>query len=48
MTTIEVYNPQQCWAGLIHERVGISQFNNVVGARDIELIEISPADQAQP
>ncbi|MGQ9910085.1 MAG: hypothetical protein ACUVS2_14750 [Candidatus Flexifilum sp.] len=48
MTTVEVYNPQQCWAGLIHERVGISQFNNVVGARDIELIEIGPADQTQP
>lgn len=48
MTTVEVYNPQQCWAGLIHERVGISQFNNVVGARDIELIEIDPADQVRP
>lgn len=48
MTTVEVYNPQQCWAGLIHERVGISQFNNVVGARDIELIDLTGSDQTQP
>lgn len=41
MTTLEVYNPQQCWAGLIHERVGISQFNNVVGVREIELIDVN-------
>lgn len=32
-------NPQQCWAGLIHEDVEVSQWNNVVGIRDIELVD---------
>lgn len=40
MSRIEVYNPQNCWAGLIHEGVSISEFNNVVGVREIELVEL--------
>lgn len=35
-------NPQNCWAGLIHEGVGISQVNQRVGARAIELVELQP------
>lgn len=35
-------NPQNCWAGLIHEGVGISQVNQRVGARSIELVELQP------
>ncbi len=35
---IEARNPQQCWAGLIHEDVEVSVRNARVGARDIELI----------
>jgi hypothetical protein len=31
-------NPQNCWAGLIHEDVGISIRNSRVGARSIELV----------
>lgn len=31
-------NPQECWAGLIHEDVGIPPFQSRVGAREIELI----------
>lgn len=41
---IEARNPQQCWAGLIHEDVGISVRNARVGARDITLIEQSTQD----
>lgn len=40
---IEARNPQQCWAGLIHEDVEVSVRNARVGARDIELIEVNPA-----
>lgn len=39
MTDLETYNPQNCWAGLIHEQVGIDPLNNVVGARSIELVK---------
>lgn len=35
---IEARNPQQCWAGLIHEDVEVSVRNARVGARDIQLI----------
>lgn len=35
---IEARNPQQCWAGLIHEDVEVSVRNANVGSRDIELI----------
>ncbi len=34
-------NPQNCWAGLIHEDVGISVINARVGARSIELVDSS-------
>jgi len=36
-------NPQDCWAGLIHEDVGISIQNSQVGRRPIRLAEMSPA-----
>jgi hypothetical protein len=39
MTDLEAYNPQNCWAGLIHEQVGIDPLNNVVGARSVELVK---------
>lgn len=35
---IEARNPQDCWAGLIHEDVGIPAFQSRVGAREIELV----------
>ncbi|MEB2287782.1 MAG: hypothetical protein OZ934_06715 [Anaerolineae bacterium] len=35
-------NPQECWAGLIHEDVGIPPFQSRVGAREIELV-VPPA-----
>lgn len=35
---IEARNPQQCWAGLIHEDVEVSVRNARVGARDVELV----------
>jgi len=38
MTRLEARNPQNCWAGLIHEQVEISEVNRNVGARQIELI----------
>ncbi len=39
MTTIrKARNPQFCWAGLIHEDVGIPPFQERVGAREIELV----------
>lgn len=40
MTQIEAYNPQNCWAGLIHEQVEISQVNQNVGPRSIRLEEM--------
>lgn len=46
MTDIEVYNPQNCWAGLIHEGVEISQFNNNVGTRQIELVDVNSEQAA--
>ena len=39
MTEVEARNPQNCWAGLIHEDVEISVFNNNVGSREIELVD---------
>lgn len=33
-------NPQACWAGLIHEDVGISVRNNNVGRREIQILPI--------
>jgi hypothetical protein len=43
---IKARNPQQCWAGLIHEDVGITVRNAHVGARDIMLIPSS--DETMP
>lgn len=40
MTEIEARNPQNCWAGLIHEDVEVSLRNNNVGARQIELVRV--------
>lgn len=34
----EAQNPQNCWAGLIHEKVNINPFQNRVGAREIEIV----------
>ncbi len=39
MTTIEARNPQNCWAGLIHEDVAISLRNNHVGVRSIMVVD---------
>lgn len=40
MTDLEENNnPQNCWAGLIHEDVAISIWNNNVGMREVELVE---------
>ncbi len=39
MTEIEARNPQNCWAGLIHEDVEISIRNNNVGQREVELVD---------
>jgi hypothetical protein len=41
MTEIEARNPQNCWAGLIHEDVEISIRNNNVGQREVELVDPS-------
>ena len=38
-TDIEERNPQNCWAGLIHEDVEVSIRNRNVGSREIELVE---------
>lgn len=35
---ITARNPQPCWAGLIHEDVGIATLQNNVGRREIELV----------
>ncbi len=39
-------NPQDCWAGLIHEDVGIAASQRRVGAREVELVA-SIEDNAQ-
>jgi hypothetical protein len=36
---VDSRNPQNCWAGLIHEDVGVSIRNARVGARSIELVD---------
>lgn len=39
MTEIfEARNPQNCWAGLIHEGVNVDPFQNQVGVRQIKLV----------
>lgn len=35
---LEARNPQACWAGLIHEDVGIPAFQSRVGAREVEIV----------
>ncbi|MBZ0277813.1 MAG: hypothetical protein K8I60_16825 [Anaerolineae bacterium] len=37
---VEARNPQNCWAGLIHEDVEISEVNSRVGAREVELVAV--------
>lgn len=39
MTEIEARNPQNCWAGLIHEDVEVSLRNQNVGAREVEIVD---------
>lgn len=44
---ITARNPQDCWAGLIHEDVGIPEGQSRVGAREIEIVappDLPPAD----
>jgi hypothetical protein len=41
---VEARNPQACWAGLIHEDVGITLQNNNVGRREVELADLSYDD----
>lgn len=38
LTEIEARNPQNCWAGLIHEDVNVSIRNTHVGQREVELV----------
>jgi hypothetical protein len=38
---VENFNPQNCWAGLIHEQVEVSPRNARVGPREIELVDLS-------
>jgi hypothetical protein len=40
LTSVEErQNPQNCWAGLIHEDVEVSLYNSVVGLRSVELVD---------
>jgi len=39
LTEVEARNPQNCWAGLIHEDVEVSIRNNNVGARSILIVD---------
>lgn len=39
MSEIEARNPQNCWAGLIHEDVGLTDLNAHVGPRSILLVD---------
>ncbi|MAS36170.1 MAG: hypothetical protein CL610_19345 [Anaerolineaceae bacterium] len=41
MTEIEALNPQNCWAGLIHEFVEVSVRNTNVGSREVLLVDTS-------
>ncbi len=44
MTEVEARNPQNCWAGLIHEDVEVSLRNSNVGNREVELVDPDAAD----
>jgi hypothetical protein len=39
LTEVEARNPQNCWAGLIHEDVEVSIRNNNVGSRSILIVD---------
>lgn len=39
MTEVKARNPQNCWAGLIHEDVAVSLRNNHVGMRSIMIVD---------
>ena len=39
LTEVKARNPQNCWAGLIHEDVAISLRNNHVGMRSIMIVD---------
>lgn len=41
MTEVEARNPQNCWAGLIHEDVEVSLYNTNVGSREVDLVDPS-------
>ncbi len=41
---VETYNPQDCWAGLIHEDVRVTLQNSNVGRRPIRLADMSAED----
>jgi hypothetical protein len=41
-------NPQECWAGLIHEDVEIPEYQSRVGAREIELVPPPGTDNSSP
>lgn len=43
LTDIEARNPQNCWAGLIHEDVEVSLQNNNVGSREVRLVDAGGA-----
>ncbi len=43
---IETSNPQQCWAGLIHEGVEITLQNANVGPREVELVDAVATPEA--
>ncbi len=46
MTDADIRSPQDCWAGLIHESVAISDVNNVVGSRSVQLVaSTTPSDE---
>jgi hypothetical protein len=42
---VENFNPQNCWAGLIHEKVEVSFRNSRVGPREIELVDLSGEEE---
>lgn len=45
LTEIEARNPQNCWAGLIHEDVEVSIRNNNVGSRSIFIVDPEPESE---
>lgn len=46
-TEVKARNPQNCWAGLIHEDVAISLRNNHVGLRSIMIVDPSGAARSE-